>query len=309
MFLGDIIEPEGVGDYIELNDGYVIRKAVDGEIDDIKHQMENFGDSEWMTNRAEARVDVDEEGTPSLNYLTREFWNYWLVENIDSNEISKPFEIALSLCRQDLSLLFRITYQNGEWTETSMRYSIYYNFLYDYGDWEKWGIRKSFSKNDIEEIKQIYNLIQEFTVKEGDYPYIKKSLDDFSMLKVVPRETPFFYVSMFSIIESLLVHNPTDSDKGITHQLATKLNLLNKRFEYPLVLQDYFKNPATFEKTIKKLYNYRSAIAHGDFANFQKDLQTIESKEKATKFIYKLLKNVIIQSLKEPDLISDLKDC
>jgi hypothetical protein len=128
------------------------------------------------------------------------------------------------------------------------------------------------------------------------------------MLKLVSKSTPFFYVGMFSIIESLLAHKPEDSSKGTTHQLATKLSLLNKRFEQPLILNDYFKSPAKFEKTINLLYGYRSAIAHGNFANFNKELIAIESKEKASDFVYQLLKNVIIQSLKEPVLISDLKE-
>ncbi len=74
---------------------------------------------------------------------------------------------------------------------------------------------------------------------------------------------------MFSIVESLVTHQPKSSDSGesLTHQIATKLPLLQKRFQRSLDHTQYF--PDLREHDLwKRLYNYRSALAHGEECGF-----------------------------------------
>jgi hypothetical protein len=304
IFLGDLINLEEPGDSIEIIDNYVLRRAKGKEIDHIKHQLNSLGNSDIMIARHEGAQQETELGHVVINYLERDYWNYWIIERDVPQGGRDFFDDAIALCSKDLNRLFdSIYYEDGKPSGSKFQHNIFYNFLEDV--WMQNYI-KSFSKTDAEEITELYELLADFKGKESNHLFIKKALDDFRMLKRVSRKTPFFFVSMFSIIESLITHNPTSESKSISHQLATKLFLLNKRFEQPMILDNFFKNPASFEKTIKLLYTYRSDIAHGNNVNFDK-LQAIESKEKASDFLYQLLKNVIIQSLKEPDLITDLK--
>jgi Apea-like HEPN len=305
IFIGDIITLEGDKDSIEIIENHILRKANIEEIEQIKYHLNTLGSKLIMVTRHECDYQEKETGHFSSVPLEREFWKYWIIEK-DMGREDYSFETAIKLCKQDITRLFDIIYNDDGVTAGRMfNHQIYYNFLEEV--WYK-NYRKTITIQDIQEIVTIQKLIQRFNGIHKDHLFIKKAIDDFDKIKMVSKKTPFFYVSMFSIIESLLATNHKGNEgNGIAHQLATKLSLLNKRFDEPIVLKDYFKSPGKFEKTIKILYTYRSLIAHGDFANFDKDLQSIDSKENATEFVYQLLKKLIVQSLKEPDLVSDLK--
>lgn len=305
MFLGDLINLEGCESSIDIMDGYVLRKAIGSEIDYIKYQLNSLGNLKIFITRNESHWRQTNYGKTTISPLKRENWRYWIIERKISEDDRYLFRDAIQLCTKDLNSLFYSLYkENGEPHGIVYSRGIFYNFLDDV--WAGNYI-KSFSKKDAEEITHLYKLLENFKKEEINHMFIKKALEDFRMLKTVSKRTPFFFVSMFSIIESLITHNPSNNSKSINHQLITKLSLLNKRFENPMILSDFFKSPASFENTIKLLYGYRSAIAHGSIVDFEK-LQAIESKEKASDFLYSLLKNVIIQSLKEPILITDLKN-
>jgi hypothetical protein len=305
VFIGDVLSIEGSMISIELIENYFLRKAVDDEIDNIKLRISSLGREDWLDYRFEATEECTLEGSSVFKKTDRKNWNYWIVSH---NETQANLDLldALSLCNKDINVLFQCIYnENAESFGFMLQHHKYYNFLEEIiGKNEI----KLFTFSDRDEINRLFNLIKRYKSNSNqEYMYINKALDDFRHLKMIPKRTSFFYVGMFSIIESLLTHNSSNSDKGIVHQLATKLSLLNKRFEHPLELGKFFKSPASFENTIKKLYTYRSAIAHGDFADFKKELSALETKETASEFLYVLLKNVIIQSLKEPSLITDLK--
>lgn len=130
---------------------------------------------------------------------------------------------------------------------------------------------------------------------------------DFRNIDQISESSPFYFLNLFSIIECLLVTNRNNS-RSITHQLKTKFNLLNNRFSNYIDINTYFPG-YSFEIVIEKLYTYRSDIAHGDFSDFNNELQLILNKETATNFLFLLVKNLVKQSLVEPQLISDLKNC
>lgn len=163
--------------------------------------------------------------------------------------------------------------------------------------------------SDLEEIKETFCLIKEIKNRENEFKYINKAIDDLYNLELLPKTSTFRIVGIFSILESLLVHNPLKGDSSITQQLKMKLNLLNNRFDEKVNYIEHFNCPNSlpFSKLVEKLYSYRSDVAHGDFADFNNDLQVIVNKIQAEDFLYQILKKVITLSLKEPQLIHDLK--
>ncbi len=86
------------------------------------------------------------------------------------------------------------------------------------------------------------------------------------------------------------------------------LMLLSKRFERQLHAGSCFcKIPE--EKVWKKLYEYRSRLAHGGKADFNRDFQFLKSEIEVVGFLKETVKLLILFGLKDHGLLSDLKKC
>ena len=111
-------------------------------------------------------------------------------------------------------------------------------------------------------------------------------------------------VLLFSVIELLLAHNPQGGYDSLTHQISTKLPLLQRRFKQPL---DYSKFGADETKVWKTLYAYRSTIAHGGRVDFQKALKVLKGPYLVSAFLVDATRAVLRHALIEPDLVLDLR--
>lgn len=133
------------------------------------------------------------------------------------------------------------------------------------------------------------------------------ALREFYDLNSLPHQSNHHILGCFAVIESLLTHNPNDKEIGdsLTHQLKTKLNLLESRFVRELDFSPFGKTSK--EKVWSTLYKYRSYIAHGNRFDFDKDFATLKSRDVALGFLREVTKLVIISALKEPKFIEDLK--
>jgi hypothetical protein len=141
--------------------------------------------------------------------------------------------------------------------------------------------------------------------------YVKNYAQQLLQLKALPAGSPLRFLGYFAILESLLTHKPkpTDPYESITRQVTQKLALLDNRWESRL---DYtsFQNGARHETIWKKMYSYRSAVAHGDVPDFGSgDLALLVSPERAMALIKQSVKAVLRFALVEPRLVADLRDC
>jgi hypothetical protein len=59
----------------------------------------------------------------------------------------------------------------------------------------------------------------------------------------------------------------------------------------------------------EKLYGLRSAVAHGQKPDFEDDLQMLRNFRTAETFVRAAVRSVMRQSLIEPRLVADLRDC
>ena len=107
----------------------------------------------------------------------------------------------------------------------------------------------------------------------------------------------------------LLTHNPNDKEIGdsLSHQIATKVALLDKRLPEPLPYVDYFGDESSPERIWKMLYSFRSAIAHGDNPDFKAKLRMLRSAKSATSFVGEATARLLRQALEEPELFDSLK--
>lgn len=164
-------------------------------------------------------------------------------------------------------------------------------------------------ENDIKLIGEYYVLIEPFL--KNDYPFIKKALSKFSILKQIPQDSELLILGYFSIIESLITHAPRSNETldSINHQIANKIILLRKRFDRTINYSEYFDCSGNEETIWKKLYSYRSCLAHGSEPDFTNKLRLLKDKKTVCSFVQEVLKLIIIISLREPELISDLRNC
>lgn len=172
---------------------------------------------------------------------------------------------------------------------------------------------KTITDDDIDEFFRIKLLLDEFEVKKYNYPEIDKALSDFLQIKYISIVSPFKILSYITVLELLLSnYDPKNqTNTKITEQLQKKITQLNESSTSPINIKDYFKGPDTLNisNIIKKIYTYRNDIAHGQFSDFEDNLQILNNKRnEIVRFLDDVLKMVLIRSIENPNEIIKLKD-
>jgi hypothetical protein len=117
-------------------------------------------------------------------------------------------------------------------------------------------------------------------------------------------------LGLFSILEMIITHQPVDKDlhDSLTHQVATKMALLNRKFERSALY--HFFEQASHEDVWKALYEYRSKIAHGVRFDFkQGKLQKLKNESAAHGFLNDAVGLLLRLWIEESDFLADLKKC
>jgi hypothetical protein len=140
------------------------------------------------------------------------------------------------------------------------------------------------------------------------HPGISRATRAFEGLKRIPHGSDLRVLGLFAVIEMLLTHNPNDKELGdsLSHQIATKLPLLSNRFAEPLAY-GVFGTDVHASTAWKKLYEYRSAIAHGGTADFEGRLQILKNPQNAQQFLEDAVRRLVRHALEEPELVDGLK--
>jgi hypothetical protein len=137
---------------------------------------------------------------------------------------------------------------------------------------------------------------------------VERLLEEMLGLDALPYDSPLLFLGYFAILESLLTHapNPTDTIDSITRQVKRKLILLDNRWQPRL---DYatFKGAAP-ESIWSQMYGYRSALAHGSEPDFKGKFNLLNRRSALT-LLRQTVKSVLRQTINEPQLIFDLRNC
>jgi len=170
-----------------------------------------------------------------------------------------------------------------------------------------------FDSSVIQELNEIYTLLKKFDGHK--YEFISKALGDFLYSMDISEGSPFRFLSYFTIIEQLLTtsNSKREDYKSLRTQIITKVNLINNQLAKPIVPSKYLNvpNTDTLETVMDKLYAYRNDIAHGNRPDYEKNLSILKRNErqKVLAFIRVITQAVLIFSIKQPQLVSDLKAC
>ena len=142
------------------------------------------------------------------------------------------------------------------------------------------------------------------------YAHIRRAFQRFATLRAVPKSSELTVIGLFSVIESLLTHAPKANDPtdSLIRQISHKIPLVRKRFRRALDHNSVFGG-LNEDSLWKKLYEYRSKVVHGEDAKLSGNLQALKDQKTVADFLREIVKLLLIQSLDEPLLVTDLKEC
>lgn len=297
-FVGNIGRLLGSSNLI-LCPGHVLRRATNQEISIIQATIQRHGnDGELM--RIMSPWESRRVGT-TMEALPREDWRYFVIAFRGQSYVIEQLAHVFTISPLELSIAFTIMSRGHGVTFHPWRL---FNQLHD----AKWGFAQFFdvSESDIQEIKTIHYQLEKHPKEQINILRFTRTLQQLDSLRPA---SPLTFLGFFAVLEGLLTHAPEPKDPldSITRQITTKVALLDRRFRFPLDFGAFGNTP---QKTIwKKMYAYRSCLAHGGIPDFAGELQTLVNDNTALGLLKQTVKAVLRQALIEPELIVDLREC
>lgn len=293
----------------ELAPGFIINKASNSQIKLIDKNIEKLGDLIAPEHILPYKISYsfnqvsNEEMYVSTDYLERIMWKYYVINyGEDCVNLSK-LQLASNLSDVVLCLdVFTFEKYQGEY---SFGYTpeLVFRFFNDNDLTQK----KLITINNLQQIQRTYKRINEI---EKEYSEIFNAIILFNSLRFLSQYHNFKILGLFTVIESLLTHKPTSSETGdsITRQIRTKVPLLLNHDKNGKEILNVFEE-SNEQNVWKKLYAYRSCLAHGRNPDFKKELLLLENPLVVHDFLINCIKRLLLLALFEPRLVCDLKEC
>lgn len=309
-FIPNHIEIDG-GVPFELIPSFNLRKACPSEIKEIEKHLKSI--SSLISKMGELPYSVsysfeeisENEVYQKTEKLDESEWKYYVVE-YDDNEhgiLLSKFQLVANLSVFPLELDTFQFEKNGNSYIFSYSPDRAYRFFSDNDLTSKVHLKT----DDLIKLKERYAIMCEI---ETNFHGIMNSIYLFNSLRYLPKNNEYRILGLFTVLESLITHKPSSNETGdsLTHQIKTKIPLLFKRLDDRTLIDSFYSNEKL--KTLwGKLYSYRSSIAHGNQADFGKELQILKNPIEISEYLTVCIKGLILQALKEPELIQDLKQC
>uniref|UniRef100_UPI00404B87D5 hypothetical protein n=1 Tax=Flavobacterium sp. TaxID=239 RepID=UPI00404B87D5 len=315
-------------DEIVLGNNMYLHLASDIELDALKSHVELIQNSlnySWTNYFENELIQSGDFLNPSIENLKKNKWRYTILSH-EKHQLTIQELISLKLSDLNINILIQKGFEIGPTNEiidhgeivVTLNLFASFNLLIDtqykfsrYGS--KKYLRKKPTKFSIQNFNDTLLQVNELCAKGNQYLGIFKALNDYVELDNISNESTFKLVSYFSIIESLVTHNPrSEYGNPISKQLSNKIEFLYNNFFSEFDFSNYFKGPDTdtISTIIYKLYTYRSDVAHGNIPKFNKDLKIIaENIQNVLPFMETLLRQILKISVSKPSLIVDLKKC
>jgi Apea-like HEPN len=318
LFLGDLIETK---EKLPLNlfDDFHLKRASKDQIRIIKQLIDNYIKVlSFQINKYESLYCKSNRNGYDITPLKKPEWKYFVIEH-SKKQADRKIQLILSLSSLDLTVLFEGIYTGINATTGKAMPGVMQSSLRTINYFHDDRINgfplpetKLVTKESLDELRRINLLFSNFD--KAKFPLIDKALADFVNIKNISASSPFKVLSCFSVLELLLTtYKPKKpNDNSLSNQLQKKINLVNNLFASEIDIQYFFKgsDTNTIETIVEKLYQYRNDIAHGNLSDFEKDLKIFKNQQKnILPFLLNLLRLILITSLEQPQLISDLKDC
>lgn len=299
----------------ELMPGYTLMNANDIEVEAIDKNLQKMGSILSVTGELPYKLAFEFNHPPEYDHLpdeiihvsttklNRDLWKYYVVKYEDQGLLLSKYQLAANL--MDVAIAFDLFQFNIYEGQYSFGYTpdLVFRFFSDNDISKKHDIKLK----NLHELKSTY---EKMCSIEEHFHGIMNSIYIYNSLRYLQNYSEFKIFGLFTVIESLITHNPSSKETGdsITRQIRTKLPLLFNRIEGGVNYSQQFDDAK--EKTIwSKMYSYRSCLAHGKQANFEKDLSILNSPINVHDFLINCIKKLLLLALSEPKLIKDLKEC
>jgi Apea-like HEPN len=292
---------------LELIPGHTLRKATTEEIVVLKEILVEYGAP--IAGRYFFPWELEKKAAGLFDTAPEVDWKYFVVAFSGTNQGVHLLEQAFAL--HDSNLKIGFTTMNWRSSKTTALHAgrffqaLQENSLAIQAD----TIDEHLASVDTAQASQIGELARLFSEHVAADIDIQRVCRQLLNLQALDGHTDVAFLGYFSVLESLLVHkpDPKDPNDSITRQVKKKLTLLNNRWAPEL---DYSAFGSLKPEAVwVKMYEMRSAIAHGDAPDFKKDLKSLKDLATARSLLIKAVRAVARQALYEPRLVADLREC
>ncbi len=295
---------------IEVAPKHLFRKAQDDEVELIRKHLVLFTTLHFFPLSYELIVKEVKESPNSKKYsyepLEKQNWRYWVISFEGTNTELSDIASAARLLLNDLELGFAFLKIVPDSPTPAFTWHTP-SLMSFFEDKMLPKPPKEMTSGEIKEITANYQLIKQI---KPEHVHITRAFRKFNELKSLPRGSELVVITLFSIIESLIAHNPKSTEVGdsLGHQIKTKIPLLSKRFQRSLPYHQYFGD--TPEATVwAKLYEYRSNLVHGEDSRIDGTLRLLKDRQTMVEFLSEAVKLLLLLSLREPVLLYISKQC
>ena len=284
---------------LQLIPDHWFRRAEPQEVQRIKEQLTAYRNATWAYEFGVTELD---ENRKEGHLLPPNEWRYYVISFSPTNNKLRDLEYAANLLKNDISLGY-IFFASGIGYDMAQISTFFGD---RHGQME---IPKPIADDELGQITTNYGLIT--GLDKTRYPNVSRAVADFHQTKAITNRSTLKVLSYFSIIECLLTHPPLPADRtdSVTRQITSKICLLSKRFQRELQYESFFPNIVEPEKVWKRLYTYRSLLAHGGDIDFHQKFSALISTDNIRFFLVETLKLLILYALKEPEFLADLQKC
>ena len=299
---------------VQLIPDHVFRAATDDEITQIKRTLQLSIPSDsysWVPYEGLVKAE-HRAGSTSFNIepLPREKWKYWAIAFDGQNGQLHELELVAQLLPFAFDVGFVLFYElPSQQGSLQGRQTMPMHIVEKYGHPAQ--SQTNAESVTSEQIASIGTWFDLYRAMPGEYEFVKIAIANFADLRRVPKTSDLVVVGLFSIIESLITHAPrlTETLDSINHQITNKIVLLRKRYGRPVVPSAYFLHAAE-ESIWKKLYSYRSSVAHGTPVSIEKTaLQVLRDRDTVIRFLQDNVKELLLLGMREPGFLFDLRRC
>ena len=294
---------------VEIVPGYLLRRATPDEVEHIRRVLVGYTGVEGtygLPYEWEFVPDAERPGNFRMNELPPDALRYHVISCHNTGEQDRiqsaanvsgvPIEIGFTL-----QLLAPIGQERPVGVATSYTHASKIFFAVS---------EKSITDihvltaADVHKVRVAYDLLRKHD--ESVLP-LASLLADYEALKALPETSRLRLLGYFGLVEALATHAPRKEDPydSLTRQICVKVELLRNRFSEPLDFASFF-NGAKPDTALKKLYAFRSTIAHGNHSALD---PVLRSESNVHDFMRQLVRRLFMCALEEPALMRDLQNC
>jgi len=299
---------------LNLSSGVTLRRPNEIELCTIRSLIQTMSGNTyscWIPYEALITQKEDSNGFTYIYTDNPANWHYYVLSDDNGGSHVHDLEQALLLLEPSIDLSVRVISDAGDGSQAihPLGHSGFMPHIFEryyYGVSEV-GNRLVLTTADILLAENIRGQIASLST---NYEFVKTSAQIWQEMRRISQSSRLQVIGFFSIIECLITHSPrlAESLDSISHQLCGKLRLMTNRMGRNDLLSTTF-NLTTDTKVWKKLYSYRSSIAHGNTVSFKGEFAALKSHKIVVDFLSAFTRSLLLYALNEPQLFSDLKDC